>query len=343
MQDRRKRRRPYYQKNRPQAEVAVKEPVKLPASEYEAPEFILPEEYKLPCETADTNEYEVIGIKFDQGGKMYYFDPDKKQYKPGTFAVVDTARGMEFGEVVQGNKTVLEREVVLPLRKALRTATEEDIAHKKENDKKEKEAFVICEEMIRKHELEMKLVETEYTFDNTKLLFYFTSDSRVDFRELVKDLASVFRTRIELRQIGIRDEAKMMGGLGICGRPFCCRTFLDGFVQVSIKMAKEQNLSLNAAKISGTCGRLMCCLRYEHDVYEEEIRKTPKVDSLVRTDDGDGVITEISPLQGTVKVRLSGLQDAPPKTYKREDVKVMGYVKKEKQTGKKQEEEIPEE
>ncbi|MBR4256615.1 MAG: stage 0 sporulation protein, partial [Clostridia bacterium] len=237
-----------------------------------------------------------------------------------------------------GNKKVSETGIISPLKSVLRKATAEDDRHKAENNAKEKEAMTVCEEMIAQHKLEMKLVEEEYTFDNSKMLLYFTSESRVDFRDLVKDLASVFRTRIELRQIGIRDEAKLIGGLGVCGRPVCCHSFLEDFGQVSIKMAKEQNLSLNTAKISDTCGRLMCCLRYEHDTYEEEINKTPRVDSLVRTDEGDGVVVETIPLQGLVKVQLSANPDAAPKTFSRDDVKFIGYVKKDgKQQGKQSE------
>ncbi len=274
-------------------------------------------------------EYEVIGVKFKSGGKMYYFDPTDVQYPVDSCVIVETARGLELGTVSQANMKVDEALVVLPLRKVIRSATESDMLHRRENELKEREAFEVCEKLIEKHGLPMKLVQVEYTFDNSKLLFYFTSEVRVDFRELVKDLASSFKTRIELRQIGIRDEARMLGGLGVCGRPFCCKSFLNDFVQVTIKMAKEQNLSLNSVKISGTCGRLMCCLRYEHDIYEEEIKKTPKVDSLVRTPDGDGVVTEISPLTAIVKVRLSSSPDSPPKAYHRDNVKLMGYVKRD--------------
>ncbi len=285
-------------------------------------------------EPAPIEQYEIIGVRFRDGGKTYYFDPNGITFTTDDFAVVETARGLEYGAVCCANTTLPATEIVLPLRKALRVATEEDSAHREENAQKEAEAFDICEKLIEKHNLPMKLVQVEFTFDNSKLLFYFTSDVRVDFRELVKDLASAFKTRIELRQIGIRDEARMLGGLGICGRPFCCKSFLSDFVQVSIKMAKEQNLSLNSVKISGTCGRLMCCLRYEHEVYEEEIAKTPKVDSLVRTPDGDGVVTEVSPLLGMVKVKLSASPDTAPKAYHRDNVKHMGYVKRDKTSNK---------
>ena len=275
-------------------------------------------------------EYEIVGIRFKSAGKVYYFAPAGNVAKEGEFAIVETARGVEFGEVVVPNKTVSEKEIVSPLRNMLRVATKEDIAHFEENKKKEQEAFDICIKKIEEHKLDMKLVEVEYTFDNNKLLFYFTSAGRVDFRELVKDLASVFRTRIELRQIGIRDEAKLMGGLGVCGRPLCCASFLSDFVQVSIKMAKEQNLSLNSSKISGTCGRLMCCLRYEHETYEEEIRKTPAIDSVVETDDGEGVVIETNPLAGMVRVKLSSKPDLPPKFYHRDTLKVLRKPEKKR-------------
>ena len=266
---------------------------------------------------------EIVGVRFKSTGKTYYFDPAGITAARGSFVIVETARGPEFGEVTLANRRVPTSDIVPPLRPLLRLATNADIAHNEENDQKEAEAFRICNEKIAAHGLDMKLVDAEYTFDNTKLLFYFTSAGRVDFRELVKDLASVFRTRIELRQIGIRDEAKMIGGLGICGRPLCCSGFLSDFCQVSIKMAKEQSLSLNSTKISGNCGRLMCCLRYEHQTYEEEIRLTPPVDSVVKTPDGIGTVCETSPLVGTIKVRLND-SDGLPKQYHRDDVTVLG-------------------
>lgn len=273
--------------------------------------------------TDDTPMIDVVGIRFKSSGKIYYFDPAGKKYHAGKHAIVETARGQEYGEIVFGNKMVKESDTVPPLRPVLRTATEADIRHHAENKEKEDAAFKVCNEKIIAHGLDMKLIDVQYTFDNTKLLFYFTSSGRVDFRELVKDLASVFRTRIELRQIGIRDEAKMMGGLGPCGRSLCCSIFLTDFGQVSIKMAKEQNLSLNSTKISGVCGRLMCCLRYEYETYEEEIRRTPPVDSVVRTADGIGVVTEMTPLAGTIKVRLNDSPDVAPKVYHRDDVTVL--------------------
>ncbi len=270
---------------------------------------------------------EVVGVRFKAAGKVYYFDPDGSSFRDGDTVIVETARGIEFGFVVGGNRTVMAADLVSPLKKVLREATEEDCQHYEENNQRRMEAFRICREKIAEHNIEMKLVDVEYTFDNNKLLFYFTADGRVDFRELVKDLAAVFRTRIELRQIGIRDEAKLMGGLGVCGRPFCCHSFLSDFVQVSIKMAKEQNLSLNSAKISGTCGRLMCCLRYEYDVYEEELKKTPKLDAVVETPDGEGVVCEVIPLAGLIRVKFTGNRsDATPKLYHRDNVKVIGKM-----------------
>ncbi len=279
-------------------------------------------------------EVEVVGVRFRQTGKIYYFDPNGFKVDVGENIIVETARGLEYGQTVAENKFVKNTEIVPPLRKVIRKATKADDIHHEENNQKEKEAFDICQQKIEKHKLDMKLIEVEYTFDNNKLLFYFSAEGRVDFRELVKDLAAVFKTRIELRQIGIRDEAKMMGGLGVCGRPFCCKTFLNDFAQVSIKMAKEQNLSLNSAKISGTCGRLMCCLRYESDVYEEELRKTPKVDSIVDTPDGEGIVSEINPLAGIVKVRLNANPEQPPKAYTRDVLKVKGYLKKKEKDEK---------
>ena len=266
----------------------------------------------LTDETENITEYEVIGIRFKDGGKIYYFDPCGIEVNIGDNLIVETARGLEYGGVAVANK---------------------DDAKNEENKKKEREAFSVCLGKIADHGLEMKLVEAEYTFDNSKLLFYFTADGRVDFRELVKDLAAVFRTRIELRQIGIRDETKMVGGLGVCGLPFCCSKFLDDFGQVSIKMAKEQNLSLNSQKISGACGRLMCCLRYEHEVYEEEIKKTPKVDSVVDTPDGRGTVCETVPLAGIVKVRFSDReQQSVVRQYHRDNVTVVAAPKAKKQS-----------
>lgn len=253
----------------------------------------------------------VIGVRFKNVGKVYYFDPEEHVLKIGDKVIVETARGIECGEVAMGNKEVAEEEIPQPLKKVIRVATQEDLARVAENAVREKSAFAICNKKIEAHKLEMKLVDVEYTFDNSKILFYFTADGRVDFRELVKDLASVFRTRIELRQIGVRDEAKMLGGLGVCGRPLCCSTFLGGFQPVSIKMAKEQGLSLNPVKISGTCGRLMCCLKYEQEAYEDALKRLPKNDSFVQTPDGPGNVSDVNVLKETVKVRLDEKPEAP--------------------------------
>lgn len=247
----------------------------------------------------------VIGIRFRRAGKVYYFAPeDNVLYNQGQHAIVETARGVEYGEVVIPNKEVAEEEVVQPLKKVIRLATEEDDERYKQNKVKEKEAFFICKEKIIKHQLDMKLIDVEYTFDNNKVLFYFTSYERVDFRELVKELASIFKTRIELRQIGVRDETKMCGGIGICGRSLCCNSFLGDFQPVSIKMAKEQSLSLNPIKISGICGRLMCCLKYEQDCYVEIRGRLPVVGDIVITPDGKGEVLSVNVLREQVKVAV---------------------------------------
>ncbi|MGN0570941.1 MAG: stage 0 sporulation family protein [Candidatus Fimenecus sp.] len=266
---------------------------------------------------------EVVGIRFKEVGKVYYFDPDGMQFKKGDRAVVETARGVECGEIAMENREVDDSEIVKPLKRIVRPANENDLRVVQENREKEKKAFSICEEKIRAHNLDMKLVDVEYTFDGGKILFYFTADGRVDFRELVKDLAGVFRTRIELRQIGVRDESKMVGGFGMCGRPFCCSTFLGDFQPVSIKMAKEQGLSLNPVKISGTCGRLMCCLKYEQEAYEHLLRHTPKVGAIVETREGRGTVVENNLLTGMLKIRLDRRPDAAPVTIERHEVKLI--------------------
>ncbi|MBE6539303.1 MAG: stage 0 sporulation protein [Ruminococcaceae bacterium] len=271
---------------------------------------------------------EVVGIKFREGGKTYYFAPGKIVLNKDDHAIVETARGMEFGICALGNRKVKPADIVSPLKPVVRVATEDDERRHEQNKVMEEKAKQIFLEKVQKNGLEMQLVDVEYTFDNSKLIFYFTADGRVDFRELVKDLASVFRTRIELRQIGVRDEAKLIGGLGVCGRPFCCKEFLPDFAQVSIKMAKEQNLSLSSTKISGSCGRLMCCLRFEQEVYETEYATFPKVDSIVETPAGKGVIIESSFLTGKIKVKLNGDQNAPAKVYTKDDIKVVGMIKR---------------
>lgn len=264
----------------------------------------------------------VIGVTFRDSNKLYHFAANGVLAKEGDHVIVETARGVEYGKVSMANKLIPKTELVLPLKKVLRAATEEDDRHLEENAQKEEEAFSICQKKITEHGLDMKLIDVEYTFDNAKLLFYFTSDDRVDFRELVKDLAGTFRTRIELRQIGIRDETKLMGGLGVCYREYCCHSFLNDFTQVSIKMAKEQGLSLNSAKISGACGRLMCCLRFEHETYQEEIKRTPKVGALLVTPDGTGTVIESKPLVGLVKVKLDADPEGAPKIYDRDLVRL---------------------
>ena len=265
---------------------------------------------------------EIIGVRFKSVGKVYYFDPGDLMIEKGGHVIVETARGVECGEVAMGNRTIGDKEVVKPLKKVMRIATPEDMRRVGENAAKEKHAFKVCEEKIARHKLNMKLVDVEFTFDNNKILFYFTADGRVDFRELVKDLASVFRTRIELRQIGVRDEAKMLGGIGICGREFCCKGHLQDFQPVSIRMAKEQGLSLNPTKISGCCGRLMCCLKYEQNVYEELLRITPKVGAVVTMQDGTKAkVCETNPLTGDLKV-IPEKSDVPVKV-KRDDVTLL--------------------
>ena len=273
---------------------------------------------------------EVIGVRFKQVGKIYYFSPNGVHMPVGEKVIVETARGIECGEVAISNRQIKDEGIVKPLKTVIRVANKDDLRRIEENKVKEKKAFKLCLEKIEKHKLQMKLVDVEYTFDNNKILFYFTADGRVDFRELVKDLASVFKTRIELRQIGVRDEAKMLGGLGICGRPFCCSSFLGEFQPVSIKMAKEQGLSLNPTKISGTCGRLMCCLKYEQNAYENLIRITPKVGAYVSTSEGKGTVTEISLLTGLVKVRLDKASDGAPMIFEREAVRVIRDARPQK-------------
>ncbi len=279
---------------------------------------------------------EVIGVKFKAEGRVYFFDPDGKNLSVGDYVIVETARGTECGEVAEANKQVSDDKIIKPLKKLLRVATDADVARLKENKEKEKQAFATCEKMVLSHGLDMKLVDVEYSFDGSKILFYFTADGRVDFRDLVKDLASTFHTRIELRQIGVRDEAKMLGGLGICGQPFCCARFLDDFQPVSIKMAKEQGLSLNPTKISGSCGRLMCCLKYEQDAYEYLWSFTPRVGWSVKTPSGDGVVVDSNPITGALLVRLNDSEAAPIKVM-RDEVRVL---RKHKQP--KVEDEVPE-
>ena len=268
---------------------------------------------------------EIVGIKFKKPGKIYFFDPGHLKLKLRDKVIVDTANGEELAEISIANKLVEDDKVVEPLRKIIRYANKKDFARLRENKEKEKEAFNICLEKIAKHKLPMKLINVEYKFDRSKLLFYFTADGRIDFRELVKDLAAIFKTRIELRQIGVRDEVKRIGGNGVCGRELCCCTFLSNFEAVSIKMAKEQNMSLNPTKISGVCGRLMCCLKYEQDAYEEKLAKLPKIGSIVETEDGEGVVDSVEILKENIRVKFND-EDGDGyfyKKYKANDIKII--------------------
>ena len=273
----------------------------------------------------------VIGVRFRTAGKVYFFDPLEYDIKRGDHVIVETARGVEFGTVVGDPKEVEEDKVIQPLKPVLRIATEKDVEQEAANKEKEKEAFKICLEKIRKHGLAMKLIDAEYTFDNNKVLFYFTADGRIDFRELVKDLAAVFKTRIELRQIGVRDDTKILGGIGICGRPLCCHTHLSEFIPVSIKMAKEQNLSLNPTKISGVCGRLMCCLKHEEETYEELNRRLPNVGDQVTTKDGQkGEVQSVNILRQLVKVIVENGDTKEIQEYPVEDLRFKKKHKKDK-------------
>ena len=267
---------------------------------------------------------EIIGVRFNNAGKVYYFDPGNQKLRVGCKVLVETARGIELGHIVTPNKEVDESEIVSPLKKIVRIADENDIKQFEENKVKEKEAFIIANEQIDKFNIDMKLVDVEYTFDRSKILFYFTAEGRVDFRELVKALASIFHTRIELRQIGVRDEARQIGSYGICGRYLCCGSFLDDFKPVSIKMAKEQGLSLNPTKISGTCGRLMCCLQYEQNAYDDMIKKLPQRGTLVETSDGTGCVIDLATLKGEIKVKFENGDDVRYGNYKIGEFKIAG-------------------
>lgn len=271
---------------------------------------------------------EIVGVKFKKLAKIYFFDPNGFELAKGQCVIVETARGLEFGEVAINNGKVKEERIVAPLKNVVRIATEEDKRIFEENDKKANEAYKVCEEKIAKHKLNMKLIDVEYTFDNTKLIFYFTADGRIDFRDLVKELAAIYKTRIELRQIGVRDEVKMLGGYGMCGRELCCCNHLTDLNPVSIKMAKEQGLSLNPTKISGVCGRLMCCLKHEHEVYEEKISRLPNVGSLVKTPDGKGTVEEVEVLKEEVKVKLEKDGTFVKKYFKNSDIEVLKSSKK---------------
>ncbi len=277
---------------------------------------------------------EVISVKFKAEGAPYFFDPDGIAFENGDYAVVETAQGTECGIVCEKNHSVEDESIVKPLKKALRKATDKDMKRIEENKVKQASAFKVCEEKISKHGLDMKLTEAQYAFDGSKVIFFFTSEGRVDFRELVKDLASTLHMRIELRQIGVRDEARMLGGIGICGQPFCCSRFLNGFQPVSIKMAKEQGLSLNPTKISGSCGRLMCCLKYEQDAYEYLLKKTPNVGAMVECEAGIGVVTDVNVITGNITVKLNGSEAAPIKTN-RDKVVILSRTRQKKSSDKK--------
>lgn len=270
---------------------------------------------------------EIIGVKFKKLGKIYFFDPKKEKLNRGDLVIVETANGMEFAEVVVANKEMPEEKLVNPLKPIIRKANHKDIKHNEENEKKEKEAFKKAEELIKQHNLNMNLTEVEYTFDNSKLLFYFTADGRIDFRDLVKDLAAIYKTRIELRQIGVRDQVRKIGGNGVCGRELCCCTFLDNFDSVSIKMAKEQNIALTPSKISGNCGRLMCCLKYEQEVYEEKLSRLPKVGAIVKVEDeGEGIVDSIEILKEKIRVKFKDKDGFYYRKYDAKDVKVIKDV-----------------
>ena len=269
----------------------------------------------------------IIGIKFKKPGKIYFFDPKNEKFKKGDFVIVDTANGMEFAEVIIENKEMPEEKLVNPLKQIVRKATYKDIKHNEENKKKEQEALKKAERLAKKHNLEMTITEVEYTLDNSKLLFYFTADGRIDFRDLVKDLAAVYKTRIELRQIGVRDQVKKIGGNGVCGRELCCCTFLDTFDSVSIKMAKEQNIALTPSKISGNCGRLMCCLKYEQEVYEEKLSRLPKVGAIVKVqDEGEGIVDSIETLKEKIRIKFKDKDGFYYRKYDAKDVQIIKDV-----------------
>lgn len=274
----------------------------------------------------------IIGVRFKKPGKIYFFDPDGTKIEKGSFVVVETSMGKEYGEVVVPNRTIPDEKLEKPLKKIIRVANNRDKKQHEENKKKEQEALKICQDKIKEHKLDMILTDVEYKFDRSKLLFFFTADGRIDFRDLVKDLAAIFKTRIELRQIGVRDEVRRLGGNGMCGRELCCCSFLGNFETVSIKMAKEQNISLNPSKISGNCGRLMCCLKYEQEVYEDKLSRLPKVGAIVKTEDGQGEVCGVETLKEIIKVKFRDGDDVFFKKYESKDVKVIKDVEKEDDT-----------
>ncbi len=274
----------------------------------------------------------IIGVRFKRAGKIYFFDPDGKQVQRNEHVIVETSMGMEYGEVVIANRYLPEEKIVEPLKKIIRIATKQDDKQNIENEKEEKEAFKVCEKKIKEHGLDMKLMDVEFKFDKSKILFFFTAEGRIDFRELVRDLAAVYKTRIELRQIGVRDEVRRLGGNGVCGRELCCCSFLGNFETVSIKMAKEQNVSLNPSKISGNCGRLMCCLQYEHNVYEDKLKKLPKIGAIVKTEDGQGEVCALETLKEIVKVKFKDGDETYFKKYNNKDIKIIKNVEKVQDT-----------
>jgi len=271
----------------------------------------------------------IIGVRFKKAGKIYFFDPDGKQLLTGDHVIVETSMGMEYGEVVIANRQLPQEKIVAPLKKIIRIATHQDAKQNEENKKQEKEAFKTCEKKIKEHNLDMKLMDVEFKFDKSKILFFFTADGRIDFRELVRDLAAIYKTRIELRQVGVRDEVRRLGGNGICGRELCCCSFLGNFETVSIKMAKEQNVSLNPSKISGNCGRLMCCLQYEQEAYEEKLKKLPKIGAIVKTADGQGEVCGLETLKEIVKVKFKDGDETFFKKYSAKDVKIIKNIEKD--------------
>lgn len=273
----------------------------------------------------------IIGVRFKRAGKIYFFDPDGKQIAKGEHVIVETSMGMEYGEVVIANRQLPQEKIVVPLKKITRIATKQDTKQNEENKKQEKEAFQICEKKIKEHKLNMKLMDVEFKFDKSKILFFFTADGRIDFRELVRDLAAVYKTRIELRQVGVRDEVKRIGGNGVCGRELCCCSFLGNFETVSIKMAKEQNVSLSPSKISGNCGRLMCCLQYEQNVYEEKLKKLPKLGAIVKTSDGKGEVCGLETLKEIIKVKFKDGDETFFKKYKPNEIKIIKNIEKEQE------------
>ena len=273
----------------------------------------------------------IIGVRFKKAGKIYFFDPDGKQVEKGEHVIVETAMGMEYGEVAIANRQLPQEKIVAPLKKIVRVATKQDAKQNDENKKQEKEAFKVCEKKIKEHGLDMKLMDVEFKFDKSKILFFFTADGRIDFRDLVRDLASVYKTRIELRQVGVRDEVRRLGGNGVCGRELCCCSFLGNFETVSIKMAKEQNVSLNPSKISGNCGRLMCCLQYEQNVYEDKLKKLPKVGAIVKTADGKGEVCGLETLKEIIKVKFKDGDETFFRRYNANDVKIIRNIEKEQE------------